>query len=200
MASTWIGFAGLAKMAGAEVNLDPTNSDFGKIKIGDMRIDPAGGLQQLIVFAARELPKAVGEVTGTKTGKFTSSASNKTKEFGQGAFPIDRASVAEDFATSKLNPMLKLAYDLMRASNKKPVHLGDRTVQMALPIMAQDIMDVMKKDPDLAKMLGMGLSSSVGMGTGFYGKNEKFNEPVFTDSMEDMFGLDRRSLSGTVKN
>lgn len=199
MAATWIGFAGLAQMAGADVNLDPTNSDFGKIKVGDMRIDPAGGLQQLIVFAARELPKAIGEMTRTKTGAFTSSTTGKTKEFGKGAFPIDRASVAEDFTTSKLNPMWKLAYDLMRASDKRPVHLGDRAVQMAMPMMAQDIMDTMKKDPDLAKMLGMGLSSSVGMGTAFYGKGDKFNDPTFTNEIESFLGLDPRSLAGTVK-
>src|ERR1019366_3896918 len=37
-AGAWMTFAGTAKMAGASVSLDPDNSDFGKIRIGNTRI------------------------------------------------------------------------------------------------------------------------------------------------------------------
>lgn len=198
MAGTWITFAGLAKMAGAAVSLDPTNSDFGKIKIGNTRVDPAGGMQQLMVFLAREAPKKVGEMAGFPTGRFTSSGSGKSREYGTGAFPIDRASVAEDFATSKLDPMSRLAYDIMRSSSKRPVHLGDRFVQMTLPIMAQDIADAMKEDPTLERLLGTSIGSSVGMGVNTYGKGERFGDPVFTDSIEQYLGQRPGSLRGTV--
>ena len=198
MAATWTGFAGLAKMAGAEVNLDPTNSDFGKIKIGNTRVDPAGGMQQLMVFLAREAPKAVGEAGGFETGKFTSSSTGKSREYGTGAFPIDRASVAEDFAASKLDPVTRLAYELMRSSDKRPVHLGDKTVQMVLPIMAQDIMDAMKEDPSLERLLGTALGSSIGMGVNTYGKGERISDPVFTDSIEQYLGQTPGSMRGTI--
>jgi hypothetical protein len=198
MAATWTSFAGLAKMSGAKVNLDPTNSDFGKIRIGNTRIDPAGGMQQLMVFLAREAPKAAGQAGGFKTGAFTSSSTNKTQEYGKGAFPKDRISVAEDFATSKLNPVYRLAYDLMRSSDKRPVHLADRAVQMVLPIMAQDIQDVMKEDPSLTKLIGTGLLSSAGLGVNTYGKGERISDPVFTNSIEQFLGQPKGSLGMTV--
>lgn len=198
MAATWTGFAGLAKMAGAEVNLDPSNSDFGKIKIGDTRVDPAGGMQQLMVFLARQAPQAVGEQGGFTTGKFTSSSTGKTREYGTGAFPIDRASVAEDFATSKLDPVTRLAYELMRSSDKRPVHLGDEAIQMILPIMAQDIMDAMQEDPSLERLLGTAIGSSTGLGVNTYGKGERISDPVFTDSIEPFLGQQPGSMRGTV--
>jgi hypothetical protein len=195
-AGTWMAFAGLAKMAGAQVNTDPTNSDFGKIKIGDTRIDPGAGFQQFMVLAARQAPKAVGKELGFPTGRFTSSSSGKPKEYGKGAFPIDRIGVAEDFAASKLHPTYRLAYDIFRASNERPVHLGDRAIQMALPIMAQDIVDVAKSDPEFAAILGP--ISSVGMGTSTYGKGDRVSDPVFTDSIEKYLGKKPGSLRGTV--
>jgi len=195
-AGTWLGFAGLAKMGGAEVNTDPTNADFGKIKIGDTRIDPGAGFQQLLVLAARESPKAVGEQFGFDTGHFTSSATGKSQEYGKGFRPKDRISVFEDFAASKLHPTYKLAYDLMRASSDRPVHVGDRIVQMTLPIMAQDIMDAAKTDPELAAILGP--LSSVGMGTSTYGRGDRMSDPVFTDSIEQALGQQPGSLRGTI--
>jgi hypothetical protein len=43
----------LAKMGGASVSLDPRSSDFGKIKIGNTRIDPWGGFAQVAKFIAQ---------------------------------------------------------------------------------------------------------------------------------------------------
>ena len=51
---TGYGILQLAKAAGAEVNLtDPTSSDFGKIKIGDTRMDIFAGMQQVVVLLSR---------------------------------------------------------------------------------------------------------------------------------------------------
>jgi hypothetical protein len=196
-ASTWLTFAGLAKMGGADVSVDPTNADFGKIKIGDTRIDPGAGFQQMLVLAARLAPTKLGEMAGIKTGKFTSSATGKTQEYGKGFRPKDRASILEDFATSKLRPTHKLAWDLMKSSNDRPVHLADRAVQLALPIMAQDIMDAAKSDPGFAALIGP--ISSVGLGTSVYGKGDRLSDPVFTDSIEKMVGAPSQSLRGTVR-
>ena len=43
---------GLAKMAGAEIETEPTSSDFGKIKIGNTRYDIWAGFQQFARFGA----------------------------------------------------------------------------------------------------------------------------------------------------
>lgn len=204
MAGTWAGFAGLAYMAGAKVSLDPTSSDFGKIKVGNTRIDPAGGMQQLVVYLARMAPgqsigNSRGESLGFPTGSFMSSASGNRKQYGAGAFPIDRESVTKDFVSSKLDPVTRLAFELMRSSSQRPVHLTDKAVQMALPIMAQDIMDAMKEDPSLERLIGSALLSSGGMGVNTYGKNERFSDPVFTNSFENAMGQKKGSLSGTIR-
>lgn len=190
-AATWMGFAGLASMAGAKVSLDPTNADFGKIRIGDTRIDPGAGFQQVLVFMSRMAPES------QYTGKYTSSVTGKTSKYGEGFKGRTRADVAEDFASSKLHPTLKLAYDLLKANKERPVHLGDRAVQMALPMMAQDIAEVMKGNPDLA--IGMAPLSSVGFGTSTYGGKDSMSNPVFTDSIEKFLGAKPKSLRGTVK-
>ena len=56
----------LAKLAGADVGVDPRSSDFAKIKVGDTRVDIAGGFQQYIVAATRIVK---GEVVSSTTGK-----------------------------------------------------------------------------------------------------------------------------------
>ena len=182
---TWTAFAGLAKMMGAQVSLDPTNADFGKVRIGNTRIDPGAGFQQLLVFGSR-----------MGTGKFTSSNTGETSTMGEGFKPRTRKSTAEEFLASKLHPSAKLAYDLLSASQSSPVHLTDRAVQMALPMMAQDLLEVMKADPELAGLIGP--LSSVGFGTSNYGRGDEFGAPVFTDTIEDFMDLPRRSISGTV--
>ena len=69
---------------------------------------------------------------------------------------------------------------------------------MALPIMAQDIMDAMKEDPSLEKLIGTSLGSSAGLGVNTYGKGERFGDPVFTDSIEQYLGMQPESLRGTI--
>ena len=182
---TWAAFAGLAKFAGADVNMDPRNADFGKIKIGNTRIDPGAGFQQLLVFGSR-----------MASGQFGSSTTGQVTNMGEGFKPRTRLSTTQEFLASKLHPSAKVAYDLMNASQSAPVHLGDRAVQMALPMMVQDIAEVLKADPKLAAIVGP--LSNIGMGTGTYGKGDEFGAPVFTDFMDETLGLDPRTLSGTL--
>ncbi len=207
---TWWGFAGLAGLAGASVNTDPTNADFGKIKIGNTRIDPGSGFQQLLVLGARLAPQMeanlmpdteVGgmDFTGeTRTGQFTSSSSGKTTQYGAGGpFEKTRGDVAFDFAKSKMHPAARFALDLLSASKGRPVHVTDEIAQMMLPMMAQDIMEAMKEDPSLAA--AMVPLSSMGFGTSTYGRTKEFNAPVFTDSIEEYLNLEPRSLAGTIR-
>jgi hypothetical protein len=77
----------IAKMAGAEVNMDPRNTDFGKIKFGDTRIDILGGLQQPFVAAYRI---AKGESVSSTTGVVQEA---------------DRGLIARNFVGNKLAPV-----------------------------------------------------------------------------------------------
>ena len=166
----WWGIASLAELAGAEVSKDPNSADFGKIKIGNTRLDPAGGFQQYLVLGSRMRPEwaKIGEgdlesgigmidlpsgLLGHGGGGITSSVSNRFSPFGQGYKPETRMSTLQEFATNKMHPTLKFAYDLLRAQENRPVNLGDRTVQMFLPIIAGDIAELLREDPSLLPLV-----------------------------------------------
>lgn len=161
-AAAWGTVASIGKLAGADVVLDSTNSDFGKIKIGNTRLDPAAGFQQYLVLASRLLQ-----------GKTTSSTNpNRSREFGKGYQAPTRMSVMEDFGANKLHPVLKFAYDLYDASEYKSVQMGDRILQMYIPLVIQDVMELAKEDP---KLLPIAIPTALGMGTQTYEKGGKDN-------------------------
>lgn len=80
----------------AEIGDDPRSSDFGKIKIGNTRIDPLAGLSQVIVFAART---ATGETVNGR-GKERDIRGPKVPFGGE-----KWSDVAARFARSKLHPV-----------------------------------------------------------------------------------------------
>jgi hypothetical protein len=84
----------LAKQAGAVVADDPRNADFGKIRVGDSRIDIWGGFQQYIVNGYRI---AVEESVSSTTGE--------VKKLEGGFAQPSRFDIAEDFAVGKLAPV-----------------------------------------------------------------------------------------------
>ena len=156
------------------------NSDFGKIRIGNLRLDPAGGFQQYLVFAARMAEQ-----------QSTSSISGKTKEFG-GAGPFDPniGNVTTNFVMNKLHPSLKYFIDAAFAKEKSQFPMFDRAAQMAIPMMADDLISIAKEEPELFPFLAPLISG--GMGSQYYEAGEDFNKPKFIPpSMDITFPLDR---------
>jgi hypothetical protein len=88
----------MAKMSGADVGLDPRSSDFGKIKVGDTRVDVAGGFQQYLVVASR---LAKGEMVSSTTGELVTLEGGFAKP--------SRADILQRFAEGKLAPVPALA-------------------------------------------------------------------------------------------
>lgn len=171
--SAWMTVAGLAKIAGADVSLDPENADFGKIRIGDARLDPAGGFQQYLVLFTR-----------LAQGKYVSSTTGQEHEFGQGFKPETRGSTAFNFGVNKLHPMLKFGWDMMNASKYRPFSVGDRVAKMFVPMLLSDINELAQEDPKLAVMLGP--AAAIGMGTQYY--NEKGQgHPLVPEDMDYQF-------------
>lgn len=70
------------------IGLDPTTSDFGKVKIGDTRIDFGGGILQSIVFLSRLGLNRRGD-----------------QEFGEGFKPMTRAELIKDYIRTKMAPI-----------------------------------------------------------------------------------------------
>jgi len=162
VAGAWGTTAVLAKMAGADVSTDPTSADFGKIKIGNTRIDAAAGFQQYLVSAAKFI-----------SGHTTSSNTGRDFELGQGYRAETRKDIAERFGVNKLHPVLKFAYDLADASTHQPFQVGDRALQLFVPLIVQDTFELMKEDPSLLPLL---VPIGLGAGSQTYDKGESISK------------------------
>lgn len=150
---------GLAKAGGAEVEDDPTSSDFGKIKSGDTRWDIWGGFQQYVRLAAQLL---YGEQKSTTTGQI--------KELNDPTNPRSktRADVLMTFARGKLAPVPAETWDLLagRDATGQPVTLMSEASKN-LPLVLQDIYTA-AKDKGVQGALGVGIPSMFGVGTQTY--------------------------------
>lgn len=169
---TWWTMAGLASLGGATVNTHPTNPDFGKIKIGNTRIDPPGGLQQYLVLGA--------QLAG---GGKTSSVSNKFNQFGKGYKPETRGSTMMNFGVNRLHPTAKAAWDIATAHKGNEFHTGDRMIQAVVPMFMDDLMSVAQENPELAPLI-LG-AAGTGMGTQTYDKGS-FGKPTYLPQKYDL--------------
>lgn len=163
----------LSKTFGAEVNEDPTNTDFMKTKVGNTRLDPFGGFQQYAVALMRILEK-----------EKTSSITGKTSELNTGKYGSStRFDVLEDFMLNKLNPTASFAVALMKGKEQSgqpftvnnwdfssPTSIGNSAVensvtQRFIPMFLSDVWQMAQEDPDMllwgapAAFLGMGLQT-----------------------------------------
>lgn len=136
---------GTAALAGADVEMDPTSSDFAKIKVGDVRIDPFGGVSQYVRFAAQMAMK-----------QKKSSITGRTIKMNTGKFGAPtRLSHTVDFIQSKEAPLASLITDLMRGKDFK----GDKTDfiravgERAYPIIIGDLIELGKTDPALLPLI-----------------------------------------------
>jgi len=138
----------LAKLAGAEVETNPKSSDFGKIKIGNTRIDPWGGFQQYIRTAAQFI---TGETKSTTTGKIT--------KLGQGYRPTTRLDVLLRFAEYKTAPIVSFAINLMKGQGAmgEELSIPKELYTRLIPMVIQDIIDIAKDDPSLIPLSALGV-------------------------------------------
>lgn len=145
----------LAKMGGAQVGLDPTNADFAKIRIGNTRIDLAGGFQQPVRLAF-ELAE----------GKITSSTTGKVEKLSSGIGKTSQGDVALRFLFSKTAPVpsfVAQASGVSQASYGPKQSFRSMAFQRLLPLLAQDANDL-RTTPG-----AFGGSPSIGKAIGGYG-------------------------------
>lgn len=197
---TWWTLAELSQLAGASVSKDPNSADFGKIRIGNTRIDPPGGLQQFLVLGARIKPKNLDiDISDTGHplidlpknlltrggGGTTSTTSEEFTPFGEGFKPETRMSTIEKFGINRAHPAAKAVIDLLSATEDQPFRVLDKSIQAVAPMMLDDIMSVANSDPDLAKMLLVGAASSTGMGTQSYERGD-YGKPTYVPEEWDI--------------
>lgn len=145
----------LASLAGAKVETDPRSTDFGKIRIGNTRMDIWGGFQQWIRVISQIIS---GQKKTTTTGEVQELTAKK--------FPFTtRFDVAQDFALGKLAPVPSLVVELLKGQQTfgGDLSLTDQAVQNTIPLYLQDISGAYKEMGPAAIPL-VGLPSFFGVG------------------------------------
>lgn len=121
----------IAKAAGAEVGTDPEDSDFLKIKVGNVRYDTLAGLQQVMRLFYR---------TGKDVGM---AAVGKKSEQGEGAI-----EVAGRFARSKLAPVPSFFVDALSRKDfiGRDFEVGRGVKERMIPLMWKDFYDAYQRE------------------------------------------------------
>jgi hypothetical protein len=165
----------LAKLAGADVEANPTSSDFAKIKVGDTRYDILGGFGQYLTLGARL-------VSNSKK-----NAKGEVQELGKG-ITDSRLDVAENFLENKFSPVASFVRDYLEGAN--PVGekfdmtetdvLKNPVTQRFIPLLVQDSADLVKDQGvagipmSLPGVFGVGMSTyPVHLGYDGFGRDIK---------------------------
>lgn len=155
----------MAEMLGGDVESDHRSPDWGKIKIGNTRIDIWGGLQQPMRLAFRLGSGMVTDKIGL-TGKHLTE---KQQEIN----PFDLIST---FSMYKFSPAFTLPVELSRGKTivGEPVEPSETAIRSLIPIVAEDFQDAYK-DAGLSRSLWAGGLSFMGVSTSTYDKDKKNN-------------------------
>lgn len=168
-------FTGIGVLAGGSTELNPSSSDFGKLRIGNTRIDPFGGFQQYVVAASKLL------MNSSK-----STVSGKETELGSSFVAPTRLSVLTNFAESKLSPIASFLDTMLKGKDftGQPANLNKEVISKVAPIMLQDLYMLAKEDP---KLLPLALFAGFGMGIQTYeNRDEDRLQPISEGSSEKL--------------
>ena len=122
---TGMSVLGLMKLAGADIEIDPRSSDFGKGRFGPVRVDFWGGFQQLARYSAQ---LATGEFKSTSTGEIGES---------------DRWDVFGRFLRSKLAPVPSSVINIISGKNVigEGITIEDEAIRLGVPIFINDLIE-----------------------------------------------------------
>jgi len=151
-----------------EISFNVTSSDFGKNRMGNVRLDPGQGLLQFLVLYGRHWYSG-----------HTTASSDEFRRFGEEYRGETHLSNVTRFLTNKTEPFMKFALDLASADKNNPFHVGDRLIQLAVPLFFQDVVEIAKEDPWL--LIPLGMQAAIGDGTQIYERNESRAKFIPTD-------------------
>ena len=140
------------------MTFNPLSSDFGKVRVGDTRLDPLAGLAQPIVFMNRAVrgkrQTLSGEVKHLRGGD---------KGFGQ-------RDLVASFLRSKLSPAPGAAWDLVSGENMIGENrtIGSVALGMTTPMTYGDVLENMKTEQGVSSKLAQGLLAFFGVGLQVY--------------------------------
>jgi len=168
----------LAIAAGASIETDPRSSDFMKLKFGDTRLDPWGGLVQVATLMSR-LATGKKKTIGGNVQNIRATDTEKIPYGGEDAW-----DVTGRFLRSKLNPALGAAVDIVSGSNVvgQPVDPKMAVVKTVVPLTIQDIKQTMQ-DQGIAAGTAESLLSLLGVGMQtFQSREEQASQTVPIDT------------------
>lgn len=169
-------FLGLAKVMGAQVVLDTRSSDFGKIKVGDTRIDVWGGYQQIFTYLARMASGQVKSVDGKRVyeldGKLYPLRWFSDKKHQRNPMNGDAVDLTIGLIRNKLSPPAALAFDAATGAKVTGEEFGEdfskETYERLTFLILQGVIEA-KED------LGWG-TIAAGVGS-FYGQGLQTYKP-----------------------
>jgi len=129
----------VSDIVGAEIETDPRSSDFGKIRVGNTRIDVLAGVSQATVFLSRLI---TGETKSVKTGAVKPIRGDAVPYGG-----TDTWDVISNFMRTKLTPVLGFSVNLLQGKNivGEKVDLYDIPSETVVPLSFTDIYDAMEE-------------------------------------------------------
>jgi hypothetical protein len=153
----------LAKLAGAKVNTDPRNADFGKLRVGNTRFDIWGGHQQLVRLFAQ-----------IQQGEIVSSTSGKTLRL-EGGRSLSRKDITYRFIEGKLAPTPGLIKEWASGVGfaDKPFSWKRAVVDRSYPLLVGDMLDVYRDTGSPWKAAGAYGIGAFGVGAQTYGSKAK---------------------------
>lgn len=168
------GLAGLKKLSSDDedkikVGTDPRSSDFGKVIVGNTRIDPLAGLAQVATLTGRS---ASGENV-TTTGKVEDIRTDKPKFGGK-----KWSDVAFRFARTKANPVPGNVINWMDGTDLvgNPVSAKQMAKDFVMPMTYGDIYDALKQQ-DIPSGTAIALLAFLGEGVQTYNQGKQ-NAPA----------------------
>jgi hypothetical protein len=166
IAATTSALYALKELTGADLETDPTSSDFMKLRIGDTRLDPWAGFQPFVRLFAQ---LATGERKSPVTGETT-----ELKGYGG-----DRVDAVYKFLEQKGAPGPALTAQLMRGQNvvgeaneffqDQFPYVGKSTMEQITPFIIQDMLEVMERGQNELLLLTVPFSA-VGGGVQSFGE------------------------------
>jgi hypothetical protein len=142
----------MAKLAGANVGLDPRSANFGKIRVGNTRIDVMGGFQQYIVAASRLIK---GESVSSTNG----AVEHLTGGFGKSS----RGTLLSRLAQQKFAPIPGFAWGALNNENFAglPFNIPKEAAKLLLPLGPQNAYDTYRQQGGQQKRKGQDRPATV---------------------------------------
>ena len=163
----------LAKFVlGQDLGVDTRSADFTKILSGNTSVDLSGGIgsyARLASTMAQPLFEKLGIVDEAYT---VSSVSGKKTKMGGGFNEESVLDAITRFLSQKENPVVSFFMDTLgqkeRDFSGEPYSVKKEIGERLVPILAQDLWELYKDDPNGLKMAVMGLLALFGAGVSTY--------------------------------